>query len=396
MRRACLGLLLCSSFLWAGSAQKPTELVITNVNVVDTRYGGIQPNMTVIIRNGVISSVTKVAILNTGPHVQILNADGRYLIPGLWDMNAHLANATAESWDRDALLTLYTSNGVTGVLDLDSTEKASARLLDPEIMVAGPARPIAASPLFERHSVAGLNEVLVACSYAVQESEPLPLEHPDMLTQSWITAEPDERYDRKKAWELFLKMSDHATWMVPSLISLQGFPEAPIVPRDMVLARASVLDGADTHIGEMQASTDAMLAFNWVSGMRRAGVQFLAGTNGPGADLMPGSSLHQELELLVASGFNPLQALQTATFNPALSMAKLDKYGVVEANHIANLVLLEANPLAEIRNARKIVGVVVRGVYLSRADLDAMLAKAEQQLHPQPDTARAGELKANP
>jgi len=130
--------------------------------------------------------------------------------------------------------------------------------------------------------------------------------------------------------------------------------------------------------------------------MRRAGVQFLAGTNGPGADLMPGSSLHQELELLVASGFSPLQALQTATFNPALSMAKLDKYGVVEANHIANLVLLEANPLTEIRNTRKIVGVIVRGIYLSRTDLNTMLAKAEHDLNPQPDTARAGELKTTP
>lgn len=396
MRRACLGLLLCSSFLWAGSAQKPTELIITNVNVVDTRYGGIQPNMTVIIRNGVVSAITKVAILNTGPHVQLLNAGGRYLIPGLWDMNAHLANATVASWDRDALLTLYTSNGVTGVLDLDSTEEASARGLDPEIMLAGSARTIAASPLFERHFVAGLNEVLMACSHPVQESEPLPLEHPDTLAQSWITEEPDERYDRKQAWDLFLKMSDHATWMVPSLISLQGFPEVPIGPQDMVLARASALDEADTDIVEMRASEDAMIAFNWVSGMRRAGVQFLAGTNGPGTDLMPGSSLHQELELLVASGFSPLQALQTATFNPALSMAKLDKYGVVEANHVANLVLLEANPLTEIRNARKIAGVVVRGIYLSRADLDAMLAKAERKLHPRPDTARAGELKATP
>ncbi|MBW8870570.1 MAG: hypothetical protein JF563_07360, partial [Acidobacteriales bacterium] len=135
MRRACLGLFLCSSFLWAGSAQKSTELIITNVNVVDTRYGGIQPNVTVIVKDGVIAAVTKVAILNTGPNVQILNAGGRYLIPGLWDMNAHLRNVMVETWDRDALLSLYVANGVTGVLDLDSTEKTSASRLDPEIIL---------------------------------------------------------------------------------------------------------------------------------------------------------------------------------------------------------------------------------------------------------------------
>ena len=396
MRRACLGLFLCSSFLWAGSAQKSTELIITNVNVVDTRYGGIQPNVTVIVKDGVIVAVTKVAILNTGPNVQILNAGGRYLIPGLWDMNAHLRNVVVGTWDRDALLTLYVANGVTGVLDLDSTEKTSANQLDPEIILAGPPQRFAASPLFERHSVAGLNEILVACSYVSKDADALPIEHPDTLAQAWVTEESDAPYDRKKAWDLFLKMSDHATWMVPSLISLQTVPEVSTSSEVSATARASAPDGPNAHSSEIPASADAMLAFNLVSGMRRAGVQFLAGTNGPGADLMPGSSLHQELELLVASGFSPLQALQTATFNPALSMAKLDKYGVVEANHIANLVLLEANPLTEIRNTRKIVGVIVRGIYLSRTDLNTMLAKAEHDLNPQPDTARAGELKTTP
>jgi hypothetical protein len=396
MRRACLGLFLCSSFLWAGSAQKSTELIITNVNVVDTRYGGIQPNVTVIVKDGVIAAVTKVAILNTGPNVQILNAGGRYLIPGLWDMNAHLRNSVVETWDRDALLSLYISNGVTGILDLDSTEKTSANQLDPEIILAGPAQRFAASPLFERHSVAGLNEILVACSYVSKDADALPIEHPDTLAQAWVAEESDAPYDRKKAWDLFLKMSDHATWMVPSLISLQTVPEVSTSSEVSATAPASAPDGPDARSSEIPASADAMLAFNLVSGMRRAGVHFLAGTNGPGADLMPGSSLHQELELLVASGFSPLQALQTATFNPALSMAKLDKYGVVEASHIANLVLLEANPLTEIRNTRKIVGVIVRGIYLSRTDLNAMLTKAEHDLNPQPDTARAGELKTTP
>ena len=354
MRRACLGLFLCSSFLWAGSAHKPTELIITNVNVVDTRYGGIQSNVTVIVKDGVIAAVTKVAILNTGPNVQILNAGGRYLIPGLWDMNAHLRNSVVETWDRDALLSLYVSNGVTGILDLDSTEKTSASQLDPEIILAGPPQRFAASPLFERHSVAGLNEILVACSYVSKDADALPIEHPDTLAQSWVAEESDAPYDRKKAWDLFLKMSDHATWMVPSLISLQTVPEVSTSSEVSATARASAPDGPNAHSSEIPASADAMLAFNLVSGMRRAGVQFLAGTNGPGADLMPGSSLHQELELLVASGFSPLQALQTATFNPALSMAKLDKYGVVEANHIANLVLLEANPLIETRKTCKI------------------------------------------
>jgi imidazolonepropionase-like amidohydrolase len=109
--------------------------------------------------------------------------------------------------------------------------------------------------------------------------------------------------------------------------------------------------------------------------MRRAGVQFMAGSDGPDPYVFPGFSLHAELEWLVKSGFSPTQALQSATFNPALFQAKLDKFGVVETGHMADLVLLEANPLEDIRNTRKIAAVVIDGKYYSRQDLDKMLAR---------------------
>ena len=109
--------------------------------------------------------------------------------------------------------------------------------------------------------------------------------------------------------------------------------------------------------------------------MRRAGVQFMAGSDGPDPYVFPGFSLHTELEWLVESGFSPTQALQSATFNPALFLAKLDKFGVVETGHAADLVLLEANPLEDIRNTRKIAAVVVAGRYYSRRELDEILAR---------------------
>ena len=93
--------------------------------------------------------------------------------------------------------------------------------------------------------------------------------------------------------------------------------------------------------------------------MHSAGVRFMAGSDGPDPYVFPGFSLHDELEWLVKSGFTPLQALQSATFNPALFMSKMDKYGVVELERMADLVLLDANPLDDIRNTRKIFGVVV-------------------------------------
>jgi imidazolonepropionase-like amidohydrolase len=112
--------------------------------------------------------------------------------------------------------------------------------------------------------------------------------------------------------------------------------------------------------------------------MDGAGVKFMAGTDGPDPYVFPGFSLHDELEWLVKSGFTPLQALQAATINPALFLAKLDKYGVAETGHTADLVLLDANPLQDIRNTRKIFGVVVGGRYYSREDVNKMLEQVEK------------------
>jgi len=70
-------------------------------------------------------------------------------------------------------------------------------------------------------------------------------------------------------------------------------------------------------------------------------------SDGPDPYVVPGFSLHTELEWLVRRGFSPMQAFQSATFNPALFLAKLDKFGVVETGHAADLVLLEANPLED-------------------------------------------------
>src|SRR5215831_7612007 len=90
-----------------------------------------------------------------------------------------------------------------------------------------------------------------------------------------------------------------------------------------------------------------------------AGVPFLAGTDTPaGVDVIPGPSLHRELERFVAAGFTPAQALRTATLNPAEFLGRRADFGTVEKGRIADLVLLDANPLDDIRHTRRIAAVV--------------------------------------
>lgn len=114
--------------------------------------------------------------------------------------------------------------------------------------------------------------------------------------------------------------------------------------------------------------------FEIVNAMRKAGVPIMAGTDTAAAvAVLPGFSLHTELECFVQAGFTPMEALQTATLNPAKFMGLQSQMGTVEKGKLANLVLLDANPLEDIKNTRKIAAVVLNGRLLDRAELDQIL-----------------------
>lgn len=91
----------------------------------------------------------------------------------------------------------------------------------------------------------------------------------------------------------------------------------------------------------------------------------------------PGFSVHDELELFVRAGFTPLEALQTATLNPARYLGLSGSLGTIEQGKLADLILLEANPLESVGNTRKIAAVVADGRYLPREFLQRMLADVE-------------------
>jgi imidazolonepropionase-like amidohydrolase len=116
--------------------------------------------------------------------------------------------------------------------------------------------------------------------------------------------------------------------------------------------------------------------------LHKAGVPFLAGTDTPaGVHIFPGYSLHEELQRFVAAGFSPLEALQTATINPARFFGREDQIGTVEKGKLADLVLLSANPLEDIANTQKIAGVILNGRYFYRAEIDKMLGGVETAAH---------------
>jgi imidazolonepropionase-like amidohydrolase len=107
--------------------------------------------------------------------------------------------------------------------------------------------------------------------------------------------------------------------------------------------------------------------------LSESGPLLMSGTDAPVPLMVPGFSLHDELETMVDIGLSPYDVLRTSTYNPALYLGELEEFGTIEEGKRADLVLLEANPLEDITNTRQIAGVMVRGRYYSRADLDLML-----------------------
>jgi imidazolonepropionase-like amidohydrolase len=126
--------------------------------------------------------------------------------------------------------------------------------------------------------------------------------------------------------------------------------------------------------------------------LHKAGVPFLAGTDTPpGVYIFPGFSLHEELQRFVAAGFTPLEALQTATLNPARFFQMEEQLGSIEQGRTADMVLLEANPLEDIANTQKIAAVILNGHYFSHAELQKMLLKVEESAKKEPAKRRASE-----
>jgi hypothetical protein len=242
-------------------------------------------------------------------------------------------------------------------------------------------------------SIEHLTGVLLACSSqenALREQRLKARANHDYPAFSGIATQVMATYDPDKAHRLFLELAKNSTWQVPTLVWTEASAniDAPNLGADPRLKYipASVKEQwkPEKLLKETPAQQlaglkkEAARNLELVDAMQKAGVKFMAGTDGPDPYVFPGFSLHDELEWLVKSGFTPLQALQSATLNPALFLAKPEQYGVVEPGHVADLVLLDADPLEDIRNTRKISAVVVAGKYYSRKTLDSMLEQVEK------------------
>jgi imidazolonepropionase-like amidohydrolase len=202
-----------------------------------------------------------------------------------------------------------------------------------------------------------------------------------------------ETYSATNCAALIKLLAKNGTWQVPTLIWERG--QWLIDDLDLSLSPGAKYAAATWRNKSYKKFTEGILKemdtdplayrqqfvakeLEMTLAMHRAGVPLMAGTDtAAGVYVMPGFSLHQELEMFVKAGLTPLEALQTATINPAKFLGRTGDLGTVEKGKLADLVLLDANPLDDIRNTTKISAVVLAGRYFSRADLDGILKDVE-------------------
>ena len=124
--------------------------------------------------------------------------------------------------------------------------------------------------------------------------------------------------------------------------------------------RAAGHGASEASKHRMRRAWDNILAL--VGGFHRAGGTVLAGTDCPNVAIVSGFSLHRELELLVRAGLSPMEAILAATRRPAERLGRTDLFGTIATGRSADLVLLAADPLADIQNVRRIERVIARGI----------------------------------
>ena len=214
-----------------------------------------------------------------------------------------------------------------------------------------------------------------------------------IMTFTTINTYYNNFYDEQKAIELAKVLSENGTYVTPTLTiisnhwrrrdaSFKELSENKYVPDDMLNQWDPELNFPEKMFPQPTWESGIQLlrtSMNIVRTLNDNGVNILAGTDCGVSYVIPGFSLHDELEFLVEAGLSEAEALQSATINPAKYFELSENHGTIKQNMIANMVLLNANPLDDITNTQNIIGVIQNGTYLDREMLDLLLKEAEIQ-----------------
>ena len=452
---------------------------IENITTVDPT-DGLRPNQTVIIKDGKIFKIAPTTEIKLSPKNQIVDGNGKYLMPGLWDSHIHFAYIEELAPRMFDLFLLY---GITSVRDTGGRiefvkewkNRALANPTDaPRVMIAGPlldgmpnvydgsdpghpALSVGSGSVeaVAKHiqrldsigvdflkayemltpdqfmmvmklakekglkvtghvplsmdvisaSNAGLNSMEhmrnleLSCASNADE---LLLQRQVALAKSKNISGGDlrssihaaqrqlavENYDERKANVIIDVLAKNQTWQIPTLALNTGQTRLPYGQPEWLESFEYLPDTIRSQWKAALASAPSLTNFRmvyskWLLDMaakiHKAGIPMMAGTDTPIGFLTPGLSLHEELIVMVEAGLTPADAIRAATLNPAKYFNLENELGSIKEGMWADLLILSANPLGNIRNTQRIEGVVKQGKYYDQAALNEIRKRLREQ-----------------
>ena len=444
---ACV--LACAAVAGTGPgdpASQERATAFVGVTVIPMDRERSVPNQTVVVRGDRIVEIGPASRVKVPAGGVRVDGRGKYLIPGLAEMHAHMPGGQAADSVVERTLFLYVSGGITtirGMLGHPRHLELRARaarneLVSPTIYAAGPSfngntapTPEAAARAVTEQKAAGYDllkihpgvsraafDTLVATARRVGipfaghvpedvgvahaiESGYASIEHLDgyleaMLRDGSAAGASESAFfgmnlgdqvDEAKLPALVRATKAAGVWNVPTQVLMENLvsagsaeelaarPEIRYVPAAAVTQWSEAKNTMLQETGSTQTSARRMIEVRrkLIKALHEAGAGLLLGSDAPQVWNVPGFSTHRELESLVAAGLTPWQALETGTRNVAVYFGTLEETGTIEPGKRADLVLLDADPLADIRNTTKRAGVMLRGRWLPQAEIQARL-----------------------
>jgi imidazolonepropionase-like amidohydrolase len=446
------------------SALAPGVFAITDVTVIPMTGDTTLREATVVVRDGRITEVGAARSVKVPSGARRVDGSGKYLIPGLADMHAHLySDGDAPDSVGKYELGVMVANGVTATRLMIGTpehfvlrrEVEAGRIAGPQLWIASPqftgkedvnSRVVTTAEdaraavremadrgydfikltLFitptvydavvdeaKRHRIPVVGHVdpEVGVARALQARQ--QIEHLDNYLESVLAdsapmkaSVSDRGLFRPKNWESLDWIDDTKVQRIAgetaragiftcptltvfktafalgqSLEEIQSRPDWRIMPADM---RELYLGAREKYWGQAASEARRMryvdVRNRLVKAIADSGGKIMAGSDTPEWFFAYGWTIHRELESLVAAGLTPYQALVAGTRNPAEFLRASKEWGTIEKGKRADLLLLEANPLEDIRNTARIEAVAVGGRWLDREERKRMIDEAAKRL----------------
>lgn len=463
MKTRYIPVFLLALFLYSCTPNSSYDILITHAEVIDVESGEILTDHMIGIKDGKIALMTDDYSGNYKAD-EMIEADGQYVIPGLWDMHIHFRGGEELIEENKNLIPLFTANGITGVReaggDMTSTifkwreAIEQGQMVGPHIFTSGPkldgpggtwAGSIPVNTQEEAvkavDSLINMNVDFIklydsrisrdayiwileeAKRRGIKTSGHMPFsvmlneaveaglgsvehlyyvlkgtsEEEEAVTADVISGQANfwGSMDRLMATTTeanetatFKLLKDNDTYVTPTLFIGNTLTYLKQVDHSNDEYLHYVGDGIiDTYQGRIRSAMRASEDYtnmrinlnntfvNLVPKLHKAGVKLLAGSDCGASNsyVYPGTSLHGELQAMVDAGLPPMEALKAATINGAEFLEVDDQYGSMKTGKMADLLILNGNPLEDIRNTREIGMMVLKGKIYTKAEMDAML-----------------------